>query len=719
MTQKLSFAVEDVSLYGIDDPTSQFAKLKVDCFSTEKSLHDTFVTEDTLRKMSSSILLKPFVFAVDKNLDDLSTHLPEEMPGGFVPQNSPIEFKLMQSGATMMGVDVLVWRRYSGKLLEYFSRKDNKTKGVSVEIEVMNSRYDPISGLTELLEFCFSAITALGDFVTPAMGSAQAVLVFAKEYEEDYIKEFGSRPPHPKYGDIDFTIPENIKNIAKKALETHKNSKGGQTAAVLAASRHLVSSEKSNPDKIRFINKHISKTNDELKFNLLGGKDSLTWSNDICKQLDDIDNKNISYFSDEEDAVPYSKISEINPALKGIEPPISLGQANSIAKQADAIGSDKEKNGWAISISEFKKSHEVKDGKWVEKKNMSDEKEYAKENSGNGTTLKVDKSKEKLSQKSWGDVDKTSLMHKVMESSNRGALVHDVYMLVEEGWEEHPSSSLKYPVMQIIGDTLVYNRYGLSAALQRAEGQGESSVVSKVKGIYNKMGIGGDEKNNKEAMSMEDEEKDKMAVDTAKDEEKETPEEEKKETPEEEKKEEEKGLEKKFGVSEKFVSKMESMSQYFAEDDGDEDDVKMAAEELKKGEFCDAEKVAMGLYCKMCKMSEKMTRLAEENTTYMAENEQLKGWKSESENNQKMFEVESTLKELSDKVVIPAETMSEMREEAAKYNYANIDAWKNFCKAKSFDFAVKPEGKNKKDEVTRIGMPFGVGTAKKPNDLWA
>lgn len=62
---------------------------------------------------------------------------------------------------------------------------------------------------------------------------------------------------------------------------------------------------------------------------------------------------------------PYTNLSEINQVLKGIEPPISLSQANMIAKQADAIGIDDKVNGWAVAISSFKKTHEVKDGRWV------------------------------------------------------------------------------------------------------------------------------------------------------------------------------------------------------------------------------------------------------------------------------------------------------------------------------------------------------------------
>lgn len=65
--------------------------------------------------------------------------------------------------------------------------------------------------------------------------------------------------------------------------------------------------------------------------------------------------------------MPYKTREEMNPALKGISPPITPEQGSAIAKQAEAIGSDGEKNGWAIAISNFKKTHVVKDGKWVKR----------------------------------------------------------------------------------------------------------------------------------------------------------------------------------------------------------------------------------------------------------------------------------------------------------------------------------------------------------------
>ena len=112
------------------------------------------------------------------------------------------------------------------------------------------------------------------------------------------------------------------------------------------------------------------------------------------------------------------------------------------------------------------------------KNKMSEEKKY-----------KIDKSKEALSDKPWGEVDKTKLRNDIMGASNKNTLVKDVYMFVEDGWEDAPSEHLKYPVMELKGDTFVYNRDGLSSALGYAKKENVSSVVSKVEKIQRKLGL--------------------------------------------------------------------------------------------------------------------------------------------------------------------------------------------------------------------------------------
>lgn len=148
-----------------------------------------------------------------------------------------------------------------------------------------------------------------------------------------------------------------------------------------------------------------------------------------------------------------------------------------------------------ISIDESTKK-EVRT-EWHER--TSDEKRFSlvfdKEEYGAGETLKVNKSKEALSDKKWGEVDKADLRHKVLKAKNYKTIVYDVYAEVEDGWEDAPSSKLKYPIMLINGDELVYSRYGLASALGYAKAEKNQTVVDKVEKLYKELEIKDEEEN--------------------------------------------------------------------------------------------------------------------------------------------------------------------------------------------------------------------------------
>lgn len=58
---------------------------------------------------------------------------------------------------------------------------------------------------------------------------------------------------------------------------------------------------------------------------------------------------------------PYSKLSEANPAIRGIDPPVTLMQANTIASWADAMeaAEDGPESPWGAAIAQFKELYEV------------------------------------------------------------------------------------------------------------------------------------------------------------------------------------------------------------------------------------------------------------------------------------------------------------------------------------------------------------------------
>lgn len=108
-------------------------------------------------------------------------------------------------------------------------------------------------------------------------------------------------------------------------------------------------------------------------------------------------------------------------------------------------------------------------------------------------SIKVNKSKEAMSDKDWGLVDKTALRKKVVEAENFKEIADDIFLDLREGWEEGEVSKLKYPVMEINNDEAVYNRGGLGSAKAYAEKNNETEVLSKLKKIYEHLDLNEDE----------------------------------------------------------------------------------------------------------------------------------------------------------------------------------------------------------------------------------
>lgn len=128
-------------------------------------------------------------------------------------------------------------------------------------------------------------------------------------------------------------------------------------------------------------------------------------------------------------------------------------------------------------------------------KDVSKESFIKKEELGTGKLLKVDKSKESISDSTWGNEDKSALKKDCLKSPNYKTICKDVFMEVDEnGLKEGNESDLKYPVMEKKGDTLVYNRYGLASAKAYAEKNNETQVLAKVNAIYKKLGLNEEKK---------------------------------------------------------------------------------------------------------------------------------------------------------------------------------------------------------------------------------
>lgn len=157
-----------------------------------------------------------------------------------------------------------------------------------------------------------------------------------------------------------------------------------------------------------------------------------------------------------------------------------------------------------ITITRFSESDATNFFNKVHNASLTELQKFAEERKRKmATSYKIDKSKEAVSDKPWGDVDKAAMRDKIMEASNRATLVKAVYAKVEEGWQDAPSEHLKFPIMELKGGTFVYNRNALASALGYAKKENETEVVSKIEKIYKSLDLDGKEDTTKMSKEIE------------------------------------------------------------------------------------------------------------------------------------------------------------------------------------------------------------------------
>ena len=296
---KIHFDVNDVQLVS-ENIDSSFAILSIDFFASGDNRHHLFVSEESLMKNAHTIKNVPLVWKYDDRLDDIYTHDPGEVPCGFIPESATIKDSRLPDGRVMLSVIAYVWKKYSGKILEFFKRDGDKP--VSVEMSVFETKKN--GDIEELKDFKFEAITILGSFVTPAIPMAKAtVLQFAEEYKEIVKLEFG------KYDELNFKIPNVVKNNAKEGLDLYKQHGLGGTGRNLAIATHLTKSDVTNPEKIRNIAKYFSRHAEDnlddkvssswIAWQLRGGNAGRIWSMKLLKKIAEIDNMEMAYFDED------------------------------------------------------------------------------------------------------------------------------------------------------------------------------------------------------------------------------------------------------------------------------------------------------------------------------------------------------------------------------------------------------------------------------------
>ena len=250
MESKLTFSVEKIEL--LDEiNNSQLQKVELHAFADGNNTHRLPVSEETLRRCAYTIYDKPLVWIFDRKTNDIGNHDANEVPCGFVPRHdNEIRFEKSIDGRTFIVINAFIWKKYSQDILSYFER-DGNSKPVSVELAVLDKKDLP-NGDTEILDFCFYAITILGSNVRPAIPMAKAEIMEFSKIREEYEMKFSAKEQITIDNNKESAVNGNWSNPSGKLYNPTINASNKESLVNEAYLIHEVNWEEAPSTKLKY-----------------------------------------------------------------------------------------------------------------------------------------------------------------------------------------------------------------------------------------------------------------------------------------------------------------------------------------------------------------------------------------------------------------------------------------------------------------------------------
>ena len=222
--------------YSLDD--SNLMKVRITVMHDGINYNGSKFTLQDMKRAEESVKNIPILGYVlrdtDGNVDDFDGHNMEtrikdsdkgfeietyylEKPIGVVPESCNPRYEEID-GLNHLIVDGYIWKSYSNgsyKLIE-----NSLFKGVSMEIEVLDGKWNELEDVYDIIDYRYTGITVLGDMVEPAMGDTCKIQKYSAcaEYKDalaDIYKEIFSL--ERKEGSME-EVKENV--VVETNLET-------------------------------------------------------------------------------------------------------------------------------------------------------------------------------------------------------------------------------------------------------------------------------------------------------------------------------------------------------------------------------------------------------------------------------------------------------------------------------------------------------------------
>lgn len=308
--------------------------------------------------------------------------------------------------------------------------------------------------------------------------------------------------------------------------------------------------------------------------------------------------------------------------------------------------------------------------------------------------------KDAVMSETWNGQD-ADFLNKLLMASNHESLVKEAYLIVDGNKAGDLSvNDVHYPHHDIKNGALVVNRKGVISAFQRAMQQGLSGdAISHLKRHYKELGLstenfeeGGNSLDKDKDIKFEEKEVIKEEVEMSANEnvdgnaQADT-------LVDEAKTNEEK--------SEEFLQEDMEGKNFEDQSDSEGEGTKEEEEEDEKEDFA--------------KKLEEFEKLKEEHTVLMEELEQLRKFKCDYEEKQKLMAIEEVMEYVSD--VMPVDMANDMRAQGMACDIENLTAWSNEVKARALEFS-KPSSKT---SFIKIGLNYNHNNEKKEipqNSIW-
>lgn len=202
----------DMSVYSIGNDEGNLMKVKIVVMHEKKNRNRTSFSMEAIEKAKESIKNVPILAYIlrdtEGNVSDFDEHNMEmrlkdskdgfeietyyqEKPVGVIPESCNPRYEEI-NGINHLVVDGYIWKSYSNGADKIIKSSDSK--GLSMEIEVLEGNYIEEDDIYDITDFRFLGVTCLGDHVEQGMNGTASISKYSasanyKKALEDIYKE--------------------------------------------------------------------------------------------------------------------------------------------------------------------------------------------------------------------------------------------------------------------------------------------------------------------------------------------------------------------------------------------------------------------------------------------------------------------------------------------------------------------------------------------------